>query len=125
MSEGDDQLHRGGSADKSPAAGRNLPPRPVRPQRPQVSPEEEALAKRRGCLAVLMAGMVLLLSLVGLAFLSQGFMIPVVFITGAVFLYVFFHYIVWGWWLGSMIREDARLEEEAQAALKKAENPPR
>ncbi len=98
---------------------------PARPQRPVIAKEDEAAAKRRGCLAVLMAGMLVMICLVGLAFLSQGFMIPVVMIAGCIFFYVFVHYIIWGWWLGSLIREEARQDEEARAALKQAENPPR
>ncbi len=117
----------GGGGEGQPSAGQRpeKPERPAMPRRPTPAKEDEAATKRRGCLAVLMAGMLVLLCLVGLAFLSQGYMIPVVMITGGVFLYVFFHYIVWGWWLGSIIREEARQEEEAKAALQKAENPPR
>lgn len=124
---GDDPLssrqEKTAGSEARPVAGKAA--RPAMPQRPVVAKEDEAAAKRRGCLAVLMAGMLMMICLVGLAFLSQGFMIPVVMIAGCIFGYVFFHYIIWGWWLGSIIREEARQDEEAKAALKQAENPPR
>lgn len=101
---------------------RPIPPRPTRPA-PPAAPDDAA-ARRRGCVAMLLAGFLVLMALAALAFLSQGYMIPVVLIAGLVFLYIFFHYVVWGWWLGNIIREEARQEDEANQALKQAENHP-
>ncbi len=103
-------------------SSREPPPMPPRPTPPA---DDDVAARRRGCLAMVLAGLLVLMALVGLAFLSQGYMIPVVLVAGALFAYVFFHYVVWGWWLGNIIREEARQEEEARQAMKQAENLPR
>jgi hypothetical protein len=52
------------------------------------------------------AGMCLLLAL-----LSQGLLLPLGFVAGGIVVLCGFHYIVWGWWLGTAIRREE--EEEA------------
>ncbi len=42
---------------------------------------------------------------VALVFLSLGFLAPLVVIGGLVFLFTAFHYLVWGWWLGRVVRQ--------------------
>ena len=49
-------------------------------------------------------------------------MIPVAGVALAAVVLVFvlaplaaFHYVVWGWWLGDVIREDVEAEERAEA----------
>jgi hypothetical protein len=43
--------------------------------------------------------------------LSLGQLLPVLVIGGVIFLVTAFHYLVWGWWLGKMIQQEAREEE--------------
>lgn len=107
-------------AERSPGVRRPTPSKPTQP----TAADDEA-ARRRGCLAMLLAGFLVLMALAVLAFLSQGYLIPVVLIATALFLYIFFHYVVWGWWLGNIIREEARQEEEARRAMQQVEQRPR
>jgi hypothetical protein len=39
--------------------------------------------------------------------LSLGQLLPVLVIGGFIFLVTAFHYLVWGWWLGKMIQQEA------------------
>ncbi len=48
---------------------------------------------------------------VGLTFLTLGFFGPVMIIAGLIFAMAAFHYLTWGWWLGSVL-EAARDEED-------------
>ena len=107
------------SADRSQGERRPTPPKPARPP----AADDDA-PRPRGCLAMRLAGFLVLMALVALAFLSQGYLIPVVLIAAVLFLYIFFHYVVWGWWLGNIIREEARQEEEARQAMQQAEQRP-
>ncbi len=64
-------------------------------------------------LVLLMACGVLLATIGILSFLTLGFMYPVVIGIGCLFAMVLFHYLVWGWWLGPMIRaEEAEDRDE-------------
>ena len=82
-------------------AGRPLPPRPemhcVRKPRPGFP--WAALV-----VLFLVFGMCLLLAL-----LSQGLLLALGFVAGGIALICGFHYLVWGWWLGAVIRRE---EEE-------------
>ncbi len=43
----------------------------------------------------------------GLSFLTLGFFGPVLIVGGVAFGIALFHYFVWGWWLGKILREAA------------------
>lgn len=52
--------------------------------------------------------------LIGLAALSAPYAVVFLIIGGAAFAIPFFHYVVWGWWLGGLIRdEEARKRAES------------
>ncbi len=51
---------------------------------------------------LVLAGFVAYLALV---FLTLGVFGPVLIIGGALLGIVMFHYVVWGWWLGKVIRD--------------------
>jgi len=40
-----------------------------------------------------------------LSFLTLNFIGPVLLVGGVLLLIVLFHYVVWGWWLGRVIRQ--------------------
>jgi hypothetical protein len=87
-------------------------PMPVAPVRP--TPQ----SKPASLWGVVLAGVAALIIACGLGFL----MIPVAGVAlaaaGIVFVFVAiaaFHYVVWGWWLSSVIREDVEAEERAEA----------
>jgi hypothetical protein len=54
-----------------------------------------------------------------LVLLSSGLLALALLAGGAFFVYAFFHYAVWGWWLGPRLR---RLAEEDEAAKGLVEN---
>lgn len=87
-----------------------LPPVPLRPSAPTSRPAS--------LWGVVLAGVGALIIACALGFL----MIPVAGVAlaaaGIVFVFVAiaaFHYVVWGWWLSSVIREDVEAEERADA----------
>lgn len=67
-------------------------------------------------LSVLLACGAGVLICVALVFLTLGHFGPVVLIGAAVFAFGAFHYVVWGWWLGRIIRREVEAEEEDAAA---------
>ncbi len=58
------------------------------------------------------AALIAMAVLFGLALFSPNYALAFVLIGGAAFALPLFHYVVWGWWLGGMIREDVEEEEE-------------
>ena len=75
------------------------PEKPLKPQRPD-APDT---APSRGSPAAAMATLVLGISVVvALAFLAG----PVMAIVFGVFALVAAQYVVWGWWLGGVIRKE-------------------
>lgn len=94
-------------AERSPGARRPTPSQPAQPLA-----ADDVAARRRGCLAMLLAGFLVLMAPAVLAFLSQGYLIPVVLIAAALFLYIFFHYVVWGGgWGTSSARKPAKMKK--------------
>ncbi|HEX3997332.1 MAG TPA: hypothetical protein VHX65_02165 [Pirellulales bacterium] len=97
--------------------------RPVRPERPDEPP---TATKRKSSLSIILAAGALLFGIAILAVL-MGPVSPVVF--GAIGMVLLlaalaaFHYVVWGWWLGNVIRSEVeaeeRAEEEAQRRIEK------
>lgn len=71
-------------------------------------PPSKTPSSQYGCLSLLLA----FLTLVGifslLVFLTTGFFAPVALIALVIFGIVAFHYCVWGWWLGRIIREEEK-----------------
>lgn len=49
--------------------------------------------------------------LVGLYVLSLGTLGPILLVIGALFGVIALQYVVWGWWLGRMIHEEADDDE--------------
>jgi hypothetical protein len=91
----------------SPAGVPELPSRPSAP-----------VTNGRGSwlslfLAALLAGAVGAVLLV----LSLGQLLPVIVIGGVIFLATAFHYLVWGWWLGKMIQQEAAEDERESGRL--------
>ncbi len=86
---------------------------PPMPERPVTAPSRPA-----SLWGVVLAGVAALIVAAALGFL----MIPVAGVAlaaaGIVFVFVAiaaFHYVVWGWWLSGVIREDVEAEERAEA----------
>jgi hypothetical protein len=86
---------------------------PPMPERPAAAPSRPA-----SLWAVILAGVAALIVAAGIGFL----MIPVAGVAlaaaGIVFVFVAiaaFHYVVWGWWLSGVIREEVEAEERAEA----------
>lgn len=46
-----------------------------------------------------------------LAFLSTGLLVPLAFVSIGIITICALHYLVWGWWLGALIRRE---EEEKE-----------
>ncbi|MCE9548047.1 MAG: hypothetical protein K8T25_21445 [Planctomycetia bacterium] len=97
--------------DRSPVEARRpaMPVRPTRPEMPQ---------RRRGGFpwTVLLAAVVAPLPFILLALLSQGMLLPLMFVGGAVFAMIALHYLIWGWWLSDVIHRDVAAEDEAEDA---------
>jgi hypothetical protein len=86
---------------------------PPLPERPSAAPSRPA-----SLWGVMLAGVAALIIAAAVGFL----MIPVAGVAlgaaGLVFVFVAiaaFHYVVWGWWLSGVIREDVEAEERAAA----------
>ena len=73
----------------------------------------EPAAPRGSCLGVLMVGTLITVALLALNFVTMGIFGLVLLIIGAILLISLFHYLVWGWWLGGMIRREVDAEETA------------
>ncbi len=89
----------------------------ARPERPQ--PQQS----RGSFMAIVMAGGVGLMLLAVLIFLAAPLAPVVMAAVGFVFFFAAmaaFHYVVWGWWLGDVIRDEVAAEEEAERERLKA-----
>ncbi len=80
------------------------------PQRPSRAPEEPT--RGGSWVAVLLTLVIALTAIVGLIFLTLGQFGLVVIVGGGIFAVALFHYVVWGWWLGAMIRQEHEEAEE-------------
>jgi hypothetical protein len=97
------------------------PLRPVRPDAPDGEGDSAPGAKRsKSSLSIVLAGGALLLGIAVLIVL-MGPVAPV--LIGAIGMVLLlaglaaFHYVVWGWWLGSVIRSEVEADEEAKRQL--------
>ena len=58
-----------------------------------------------------MIGTLISVSLFALNFVTMGIFGLVAVIGAAILLISLFHYLVWGWWLGGMIRREVEADE--------------
>jgi hypothetical protein len=70
---------------------------------------------RGGWLSIILTIVFLGIGGVVLFVLSLGQLLPVLVIGALIFLVTGFHYLVWGWWLGKMIQQEAESEDAEQA----------
>jgi hypothetical protein len=83
---------------------RSAPPGvPLPPTRPELG--EPRRSSRGAWFAIILALAAFVGAYLALVFLSLGFLAPLIVIGGLVFLVTAFHYVVWGWWLGRVIRQ--------------------
>lgn len=75
-------------------------------------PDPEASKPRGSWMAIILVLLVAICAVVGLMFLTLGYFVLVLIIGAGVFGFAAFHYLVWGWWLTKVIRE----EEERKGA---------
>jgi len=92
-----------------------MPVRPVMPVRPTRAPDE---APPRGSLVGLVLGLGFGLFMAGLLstalILTLGSLgIAIVLVVTTMIGFGALHYLLWGWWLGDMIRRDVAEEEAA------------
>ena len=73
--------------------------------------EPESKPQQGSYLSIVLAGLLALGIFVILFFLTLGAAAPMVAIAAGVFGLAFFHYVVWGWWLSKLIRDEAEEEE--------------
>jgi hypothetical protein len=74
--------------------------------------EPERENKRGSWLSFLLVGSLSLVILAALVVLTMGYVGLVIGIGAGIFAVAAFHYVVWGWWLSKIIRD----EEQAEAA---------
>ena len=80
------------------------------PTPPMERPPEPA-PPRGSCLGVLMIGVFISAALLALSFGMFGIPLLVAVMGAAILLFSLFHYLIWGWWLGGMIRREVEAEE--------------
>ena len=81
------------------------------PETPSKLPASEP-PKSKGCLGVLMALGVAALVFVVLFMLSGGAIAPAAVLAAAIFGVAALHYVIWGWWLSGIIRQQVEDEEQ-------------
>ncbi|HET6880644.1 MAG TPA: hypothetical protein VFI31_10845 [Pirellulales bacterium] len=75
-------------------------------------PSASEAPKGKGCLAVVMALGLALLVFAALFVLTSGAIAPAAVAGGIIFGVAAFHYVVWGWWLSGIIRQQVEDEEQ-------------
>lgn len=81
------------------------------PPLPPLTPPEPP--KRGGSFVpILLASILAIIVCTVLFFLTLGGFIVVIVIGGAIFVVGAMHYVLWGWWLGRVIKEDVDAEEK-------------
>jgi hypothetical protein len=84
-------------------------------------PPPEQPKPRSSLLPVVLTIGVTLLICTALFFLTSGFFGLVIVMGGAIFAFAAVHYVLWGWWLSKMIRDE--VDAEDQAALPPSNTP--
>ena len=75
--------------------------------------DDDSAPPRQGSyLSLILASLLALAVFLGLFFLTLGAVGPIVVIGGGVFALAAFHYVVWGWWLSRLIRQDVEDEQQ-------------
>ena len=74
-------------------------------------PSDEPTPKRSSFFSTVMALALIVLLIAGIYGLSLGTAGPALIIAAGVFAMGALHYMIWGWWMGRMIREDVEAEE--------------
>jgi hypothetical protein len=77
----------------------SVPPPP--PARPEPTPPPSG-----SWLSLTLAAAAGLAAVIGLGFLTLGYCLPALVVGVILFGVVAFHYFVWGWWLGKIIRDE-------------------
>ena len=83
------------------------PPNPKKPSKPQ-RPDAPDAAPARGSPAAAIATLVLGISAVVLLGFLVGRMMAII---AAVFAWGAIHYMLWGWWLGRVIRDEETTDD--------------
>ena len=85
-------------------------------QSPQQLPPNPPHRTRRSLIPLLLA--VILFSLVSavLVFLTLGAFGSMLLIVAVIFLVAGLHYLIWGWWLGNILRQE-ELDEQDQSSM--------
>lgn len=78
------------------------------PPLPPVAPQR---SDRHSWLSIVLTVLVAGFLAAALFVLSLGQLLPILAIGSLFFLATAFHYLVWGWWLGKMIRREAEEDE--------------
>lgn len=73
------------------------------PQPPPPDPPQNSYSLTS--LAIILAATTSLVALIciSLSFVTLNYFLPVLIVAGGVFLFVGFHYVLWGWWLSSVL----------------------
>lgn len=82
-----------------------------RPNVTDFMPPDEPTENRSSLFSTVMTLAVIVLLIAVIYGLSMGTAGPALAIAAAVFALGALHYVVWGWWMGGMIREDVEAEE--------------
>lgn len=80
--------------------------------RPSPQPSEPTSRGPRGCFSVVLASGLALFVFAVLFMLSGGAVAPAVVAAGAIFGVAALHYVIWGWWLSGIIRQQVEDEEQ-------------
>lgn len=79
--------------------------------KPTLEPPPAPEKPRGSWLAIILVILLCGAAYLALTFLTLGMFGPILLVVGVMFAIVAFHYVVWGWWLGKVIRQ-ARNEDE-------------
>jgi hypothetical protein len=93
-----------------------LPMPPERPSIERVTPDGSQPARGSSWLPIMLASLLAAVVCIVLFFLTLGGFGMVLAIGGGVFAFIGLHYVVWGWWLSRMIREEVEQEERGSEA---------
>ncbi len=72
---------------------------------------------------IALAAVLAIMVLVALSFLTMGFFALVVIIGGVVFGVAALHYLVWGWWLSDLLKDEAAEQRTAHDPSRPSDSP--
>jgi uncharacterized membrane protein len=79
---------------------------------PSPKPPVPEAPRPKGCFGVLLALGLAVLVFAGLFLLSGGAVAIAAIAAGAIFGVAALHYVIWGWWLSGIIRQQVEDEEQ-------------